>query len=56
MAYPTWSPDGREIAYAENWAVYAQPADGGTPRLLTAKPAAHTLTWSPDGRWVAFVS
>jgi Tol biopolymer transport system component/DNA-binding SARP family transcriptional activator len=56
VAYPTWSPDGREIAYAENWAVYAQPADGGTPRLLTAKPAAHTLTWSPDGRWVAFVS
>ena len=56
VAYPTWSPDGKQIAYAENWAVYAQPADGGTPRLLTAKPAAHTLTWSPDGRWVAFVS
>ncbi|HET6690134.1 MAG TPA: hypothetical protein VFG74_04635, partial [Miltoncostaeaceae bacterium] len=56
VAYPTWSPDGKEIAYAENWAVYAQPADGGTPRLLTAKPAAHTLTWSPNGRWVAFVS
>ena len=56
MAYPTWSPDGKQVAYAENWAIYAQSADGGTPRLLTAKPAAHTLAWSPDGRWVAFVS
>jgi TolB protein len=56
VAYPAWSPDGRLLAYVEDWAIYTRPADGGQPRLVTREPAAHSLSWSPDGKWIAFVS
>ena len=56
VAYPAWSPDGKSIAYVENWAIYVRPTDGGRSRLLSAGSAAHSLAWSPDGKWIAFVS
>jgi dipeptidyl aminopeptidase/acylaminoacyl peptidase len=64
--WPTWSPDGRFIAFAsdrrenwdEDWAadVFIVPADGGELRRLTdtAGPIWYP-TFSPDGRSIAYV-
>ncbi|HEX6940549.1 MAG TPA: amidohydrolase family protein [Longimicrobiales bacterium] len=53
---PTWSPDGRWIAYVtwsfeEGGHIYRVRADGrGRPERLTRKPALYQQpAWSPDG-------
>jgi len=60
-----WSPDGKWIAFdgttdrdpgPSTSYLYLYPADGGTPRQLTAKfdlPAG-TPVWSPDGKTLYF--
>ena len=55
---PTWSPDGRTIAFIRDSGnggnVYARTADGtGTDRLLAKldRPVQE-VEWSPDGRWL----
>ena len=61
---PTFSPDGRWIAYASGdvltpYTIMLRRADGlGTPRVV-AQTAARDLTqpsWSPDGHRIAFTS
>jgi Tol biopolymer transport system component/DNA-binding winged helix-turn-helix (wHTH) protein len=57
----SWSPDGREIAYAADRAgnldVWIQSAEGGEPRALTTSPSQDDQpAWSPDGRYVVFHS
>jgi Tol biopolymer transport system component len=53
--FPTWSPDGRWIAYAtwegEAGHLYRVRADGsGSPERLTTEPASWVSpAWSPDG-------
>ncbi|MEQ8329847.1 MAG: amidohydrolase family protein [Longimicrobiales bacterium] len=53
--HPTWSPDGRWIAYAtfgdEGGHLWRVRADGGgSPERLTAEPALYLQPrWSPDG-------
>ncbi len=55
---PTWSPDGRYLAFARvsagNSAVYVMPSMGGQERKLTERYSiwseGKSLDWSPDGK------
>ena len=53
---PTWSPDGRRLAFAAADTIWAINADGsGLVRVVRAEEA-RSPTWSPDGRKIAFAS
>lgn len=59
---PTWSPDGKRIAYVsdkagdENFDIFIIPADGGKPTRLTDDSYDnHGIRWASDGRWIFFV-
>jgi len=61
--YPTWSPDGAEIAFSADSGtnfydtdIYVVNADGsGTPRRLTDDPGTDIQpSWSPSGAEIAF--
>ncbi len=61
QAQPTWSPDGRFIAYTSdqtgNFDIWVQPVAGGRAVQVTTDPAADWQpSWSPDGNNVAFRS
>jgi TolB protein len=56
---PTWSPDGRQIAFVSDRTgapqIYVMNADGSNMRRLTFDGAYNTSpAWSPDGEWIAF--
>lgn len=51
--YPSWSPDGRQIAFTKDDAIYIMNADGSNPYYLTQ---GFIPFWSPDGYWIAFVT
>ena len=62
---PTWSPDGRQIAYVHGASVdsgvpsrfgglFVMKADGSDVRRLTQGHADTDPAWSPDGREIAF--
>ena len=60
--YPSWSPDGRLVAYwsdrAGEYQLMVRPADGtGTERTLTKLGPGfrYRAQWSPDSRRLAFV-
>lgn len=58
VGYPTWSPDGRRIAFM--WlqpgrtspGIYVATANGSNVRRLVAQ--AGSPAWSPDGRLIAY--
>ena len=61
QAQPTWSPDGRFIAYTSdqtgNFDIWVQPLAGGRAVQVTTDPAADWQpAWSPDGNTLAFRS
>src|SRR5271169_868135 len=58
---PSWSPDGKEIAYYElvrgqNAKLFTISADGGTPREEIPGDPENKLDadWSPDGKQIVF--
>jgi Tol biopolymer transport system component/serine/threonine protein kinase len=66
---PSWSPDGRTLAFVRNSgdgaAIYTVPWPAGQERKLVDLPGPvrmrenrlyrlTALSWSPDGRWLAF--
>jgi Tol biopolymer transport system component/DNA-binding winged helix-turn-helix (wHTH) protein len=58
---PTWSPDGRYIAYSSDrggkFDVWVQQVSGGDPIQITKGPGHHWQPdWSPDGKYIAYRS
>jgi dipeptidyl aminopeptidase/acylaminoacyl peptidase len=58
---PTWSPDGKSIAFISNISgrnnLWLVPAEGGWPVQLTVSDQRQTApAWSPDGKWIAYQS
>ncbi len=51
------SPDGKRIAYHQNYQIILADADGShAVKVETGQPFNFAPTWSPDGRYVLFVS
>ncbi|MEZ5564892.1 MAG: Tol-Pal system beta propeller repeat protein TolB [Gammaproteobacteria bacterium] len=55
---PTWSPDGRKLAYvsfeAHRSEIYVQDLRSGTRQRVSARPGVNGApAWSPDGRRLA---
>jgi Tol biopolymer transport system component len=58
---PSWSPDGRRIAYRhedeQSGQIYVMNADGSEQRNLTRRRGLdYSPAWSPDGKKIAFGS
>ncbi|MBC8088710.1 MAG: PD40 domain-containing protein [Phycisphaerae bacterium] len=53
VLYPTWSPDGKSIAWVDDMAVRVREVDGTSARTITQLKDAHSLAWSPDGKFLA---
>ena len=61
---PSWSPDGKRIAFAsdrkgdwENFEIYVMDADGGNQQRLTENRVNDGIpSWSPDSKHIAFYS
>jgi dipeptidyl aminopeptidase/acylaminoacyl peptidase len=58
---PTWSPDGKSIAFISNMSgrnnLWLVPAEGGWPTQLTVSDQRQASpAWSPDGKWIAYQS
>lgn len=53
---PTFSPDGRELAYVLGDTVFRTAVTGGAPQVVAPLVDAHSLAWSPGGEWIAAVA
>jgi len=57
---PSFSPDGRTIAFTRSWGsgpntdLFLIHRNGGNLRRLTRNRDSSTPTFSPNGRWIAF--
>lgn len=59
---PTWSPDGKTLAFLSNRAtddhtsIYLIPRDGGEPSVLETVSSASQISWSSDGKRIAYLA
>jgi TolB protein len=53
---PTWSPDGRRIAFVgKSYDLYVMSSTGhDTKRLTHTNVCEQDPAWSPNGRWIAY--
>ena len=64
---PSWSPDGKHIAFRVKCELWVVHPDGSDPRMLAdttpcgpvvggafSKYPVGQPRWSPDGRWIVF--
>jgi TolB protein len=55
---PTWSPDGKRLAFFSNSRLSVAKRDGShlhtLSRLGAGSPFGASPAWSPDGKWIAF--
>lgn len=51
---PSWSPDGRRLAFVRDGQVWIVRTDGSPARRLTRR-GGYAPAWSPDGRRIAFM-
>jgi dipeptidyl aminopeptidase/acylaminoacyl peptidase len=55
--YPSFSPDGRLVAYESEGDIWTVHVDSGRVRRLTTSAGVdRSAAWSPDGREIAFVA
>ena len=59
--YPSFSPDGRQVAFTwngpnrDNWDIYVKLIGETGALRVTSDPADDVCpAWSPDGKWIAF--
>lgn len=50
ISQPRWSPDGSQIAYAQDQTLFAIPAAGGQPRKVAQLYQWQEWLWAPDGK------
>jgi Tol biopolymer transport system component len=51
---PSWSPNGRKLAFLRDRDIYLVRRDGTGLRRLTFRGGV-SPAWSPDGKWIAFI-
>lgn len=51
---PSWSPNGRKVAFVRRNDIYLVRRSGRGLRRLTHR-GGYAPAWSPDGRWIAFI-
>ena len=51
LSDPTWSADGRRVAYRNGNRLMVRDASGANERVL-AETAMYPDSWSPDGQWL----
>jgi Tol biopolymer transport system component len=53
--HPSWSPDGKSIAYMSHGGVWVMKADGSVKQNISHGTTRDSEpVWSPDGQWIAF--
>jgi TolB protein len=54
---PTWSPDGKRLAFSLFGSIWVVDAQGGEAEQVTTSPGYHAHpAWSPEGGRIAFIS